>query len=149
MILKIISAIVLLLVAFMFHKNNSTPSYIGMHDGKFSDTPQSPNAVSTQTTDQSKKIQPIPFTTLEEAKARVKRTLVKMGQNAIHTENESYMHIVFTTPTLKYKDDVEISFDLNEHLIHYRSQSRIGYSDAGLNRKRFNEFTEQYQASSK
>ncbi|EQC51317.1 DUF1499 domain-containing protein [Bacteriovorax sp. DB6_IX] len=54
------------------------------------------------------------------------------------TVKEGYIHAVFTTPLLKFKDDVE--FLIIKNTIHFRSESRVGYSDFGTNRKRIEEF---------
>ncbi len=49
---------------------------------------------------------------------------------------EGYLHYVFTTPLLRFKDDVEFAFDAEKRVIQVRSASRLGYSDFGTNRKR-------------
>ena len=54
------------------------------------------------------------------------------------TVREGYIHAVFTTSLLKFKDDVE--FLVKKNAIHFRSESRVGYSDMGVNRKRIKEF---------
>lgn len=50
--------------------------------------------------------------------------------------SDDYMHLVITTPTLRFKDDVEFLRDRETGLIEMRSASRVGYSDLGVNRKR-------------
>lgn len=140
MFIKALSVILILLITFMFYKNNKLPSYLGVHNGKLAAMPSSPNAVSTQTDVQDKKIEAIPYSNAVEAKVVIKKALAELGNNALITEENQYLHIVFTTPTMRYKDDVEIWLDEEHKLIHYRSQSRVGYSDRGLNKTRFQQF---------
>lgn len=45
---------------------------------------------------------------------------------------------------MKYHDDIEIYFDDSTKLIQYRSASRAGYSDMGLNRERYEKLVEAY-----
>lgn len=51
-------------------------------------------------------------------------------------EDDSYLHYEFTTLLLRFVDDVEFLFDETTKTIHFRSASRTGYSDLGVNRKR-------------
>ncbi|MDG3085487.1 DUF1499 domain-containing protein [Vibrio hannami] len=147
MLLKLIAAIIILGGGFMGYKNNTLPDYLGVVDGKFSPVPSSPNAVSSQSDDPEKLVDPFPFTELDKAKQAVYSVLEKMGGNNIVTDENVYMHIVFTTPTMQYKDDVELYFDTTSQRIEYRSQSRVGYSDRGLNRERYYTFSKLYFAS--
>jgi uncharacterized protein (DUF1499 family) len=51
-------------------------------------------------------------------------------------EDESYLHYEFTSLLLRFVDDVEFLLDETTKTIHFRSASRTGYSDLGVNRKR-------------
>jgi uncharacterized protein (DUF1499 family) len=46
---------------------------------------------------------------------------------------------------MRYRDDVEFWLDTESQQVHYRSSSRAGYSDMGLNRKRYNKIAELYR----
>ena len=52
------------------------------------------------------------------------------------TNAPDYLYAQYTTPLMKYVDDVEFWFDPAAGVIQVRSASRIGKSDLGLNRKR-------------
>ncbi|WP_375749884.1 DUF1499 domain-containing protein [Vibrio sp. HN007] len=147
MILKIISAVIALGVGFMVYKNSAQPDYLGVVDGKFAPVPSSPNAVSTQSDDPEKLVAPLSFDDITHAKKSVYNVLTTMGGNEIVTDDEFYMHVVFTTPTMKYRDDLELYFNIDEKQIEYRSQSRVGYSDRGLNRERYDSFVKLYKES--
>ena len=58
----------------------------------------------------------------------------------IKQQTDVYLYAVFTTKIMRFKDDVEIFLDDDAKLLHYRSASRLGYSDLGVNRKRYNSF---------
>lgn len=47
-----------------------------------------------------------------------------------------YLYAQYTTPLMKYVDDVEFWFDPVKGAVQVRSASRIGQSDLGANRKR-------------
>ncbi len=47
-----------------------------------------------------------------------------------------YLYAQYTTPLLKFADDVEFWFDPDNNVIQVRSASRVGKSDLGVNRKR-------------
>jgi len=51
-------------------------------------------------------------------------------------EDESFLHYEFTSLLLRFVDDVEFLFDDEAKAIHFRSASRTGYGDLGVNRAR-------------
>lgn len=62
--------------------------------------------------------------------------LEKIGGNKIVEQSPNYIKAVFTSRFFKFKDDVEFLIQKDLGLLHYRSASRTGYSDLGVNRKR-------------
>ncbi|MFA0085297.1 DUF1499 domain-containing protein [Vibrio sp. 10N.261.51.F12] len=144
MIAKIILTALVALIAYMVYKNNTTPSYLGVNDGQFSPMPTTPNAVSTQTNDAEKRVEPLIFSDRSHAKNSVAMVLDKMGNNEVVVDSGDYMHVIFTTPTMKFHDDLELYFDTESNTLQYRSQSRTGYSDKGLNRNRYSEFSQRF-----
>lgn len=67
----------------------------------------------------------------------------------VMTQDTRYIHAVATTAVMKFKDDLEFLVDAEQKVIHFRSASRVGYSDGGMNRKRYTELFEAYEAISK
>ncbi|WP_010173653.1 DUF1499 domain-containing protein [Bacillus coahuilensis] len=51
-------------------------------------------------------------------------------------ERDHFLHYVFTTSWLNFKDEVYFFHDQNEKVVHIKSSSRIGYYDFHTNRKR-------------
>ncbi len=54
-------------------------------------------------------------------------------------EEDSYLHYEFTSLLFRFVDDVEFLFEDATKTIHFRSASRVGYGDFGVNRKRMEE----------
>jgi uncharacterized protein (DUF1499 family) len=54
-----------------------------------------------------------------------------------------YLYAVFTTPVMRYRDDVELALDRNARVIRVRSASRVGYGDMGANRDRLESIRKQ------
>jgi len=106
--------------------------------GELKKCPKSPNCVSTQAanTDKRHYIDSWSFEDAAEAKEKIKKAISDFGNAEIITEKENYFHAVFITGFWRYKDDVEFYFDQENKLIHFRSASRLGYSDQGVNRER-------------
>jgi alkaline phosphatase D len=99
--------------------------------------PQSPNCVSTQTDQEKKRRDPIAFSgTAEEARARIKKVVSAMPRTTLVEEDGNYLHYTFKTWPIPYIDDVEFVVDPEEQVIHYRSASRVGHSDLGVNSRR-------------
>ncbi|RDY70245.1 DUF1499 domain-containing protein [Halobacillus sp. SY10] len=121
--------------------------YIGVKNGRLSDCPKSPNCVSTQTDQEEKKMTALAFSKdLETTKSVIKKVLSEMERTAVETETENYIHAVVESKWMKFKDDVEFYFDQEEEVIHFRSASRVGHSDFGVNKKRMKAISEHYES---
>ncbi|ULA64091.1 MAG: hypothetical protein LZF86_110792 [Nitrospira sp.] len=102
--------------------------------------PASPNCVSTQATDDGHAIAPLCYRKSRvEAKEALKAIVQAMPRTKLVKEDESYLHYEFTSLLLRFVDDVEFLFDDESKTIHFRSASRTGYGDFGVNRKRMEE----------
>jgi uncharacterized protein (DUF1499 family) len=66
----------------------------------------------------------------------LKTVLTTLPRTKLVDEDESYLHYEFTSLLLRFVDDVEFLFDEATKTIHFRSASRLGHSDFGVNRKR-------------
>ena len=98
--------------------------------------PGSPNCVSTQAKGGYHAIPPIPYSGSRESVLEcLKAVLQRMTRSRIITVSPDYLHAEFRT-LLGFVDDVECYIDQEQHLIHMRSASRLGYWDFGVNRRR-------------
>ena len=133
------------IVIYMLVKNNSTPNNLGMNNGMLSKMPNKPNGVSSQTDEKDKKVEALEFKeNLKTSKDHIIKSIESYGNAKIVKNEKNYIYAVFTTGKMKYHDDVEFYFDESKKLIHFRSASRVGYSDMGLNRERYNKLREVY-----
>ncbi len=108
--------------------------------------PESPNCVSSQSTDSRHKIIPLRFLgSLEVAKNKLHSVINLMGNSNFVTLKKFYWHVEFTSRWLGFVDDVEFYFVESESLIHVRSASRIGYWDFGVNRRRVEEIRSNFE----
>jgi uncharacterized protein (DUF1499 family) len=125
-----------------------SPANLGVRDGKLTPCPNSPNCVSTQSQDPRHQIDPIPYTTSPaEAKAALLHIIRSMERSKIITDDPTYVHAEFRTKGIGYVDDVELYFDQEAQLIHFRSSARLPYWDWGVNRKRMEEIRAAFEAA--
>ncbi|AJD91142.1 hypothetical protein JMA_18250 [Jeotgalibacillus malaysiensis] len=108
-----------------------------LQNGKLLPLEDKPNNVSTQTDDTKKKLDPLPYRgSKEDSKKRLKSILESMDKVVIKNENDSMIYAIETSSFFKFKDDIDFLFSDEEQVIHFRSASRVGHSDLGVNKKR-------------
>jgi len=113
------------------------PNNLGVRGGKLAACPNSPNCVSSQSTDTVHQIAPLTFnTTPEQAIANLKTIIQSLPRTIIITESQDYLYAEFKSALMGFVDDVEFYLDRNANVIQVRSASRLGQSDLGVNRKR-------------
>jgi uncharacterized protein (DUF1499 family) len=114
---------------------------------RFAPCPNSPNCVSSQAKGGYHAIPPIPYAGSEEGvPEHLKAILQKMERSRIITVSPDYLHVEFRT-FLGFVDDVEFYIDQEQHLIHMRSASRLGYWDFGVNRRRLEAIRVEFNGS--
>lgn len=146
----IVITILIIVVVSAVTKNSAVPSNLGVKEGLLAPLPDSPNAVSSQTDQVDKRVEPFPYSgNLEQTKALIKKAASDFGGAQIFVEKPDYLHLVFTVPFIPFKDDVEFFFSEMERVVHYRSASRLGYSDLGVNRKRYERLRSLYEQAAK
>lgn len=147
--LAVVAAILALVVIAgiaIFIQNRKTHLVLGLENGKLREIPNKKNAVSTETSFLDKLIPPMNFKeNLEKTKADLRKSLAAYGGIDLIKEDNNYIYAIATTPTMRFHDDIEIYFDETDRIIHFRSASRAGYSDMGLNRQRYEKIVEFYE----
>jgi uncharacterized protein (DUF1499 family) len=117
--------------------SGKTPATLGVKDGRLAPCPSSPNCVSTRSEDARHAIAPLSFSgTAAEARGRLLAVLAGSKRCRVVTANDAYIHAEFTSALFRFVDDVEFQIDPDTRLIHFRSASRLGHSDLGVNRRR-------------
>jgi len=118
---------------------------VGLIDGKFYPCPKTPNCVSTQSTNEIHKIEPIKYNiSCEEAKENIVKIINSIKRTEIINHTDDYIHAEFKSRIFKFVDDAEFYFDDKEKLIHFKSASRVGNNDLGVNRKRMEKIRNQF-----
>ncbi|WP_375501253.1 DUF1499 domain-containing protein [uncultured Nostoc sp.] len=113
------------------------PNNLGISNDKLALCPNSPNCVSSQSTDAVHKIAPLSFTSSpKEAISNLKKIIESLPRTKIITESQDYLYAEFKSALLGFVDDVEFYLDRNTNVIQVRSASRLGQSDLGVNRQR-------------
>ena len=122
---------------------------LGVKDGRLKPCPSSPNCVSSLTSPQDRRhyIEPLSLEMpLHQTREVMKKALLSFPRTSVVREQRDYLHVEFTTRFLRFKDDVEIYLDEKHSQIHFRSASRIGYSDMGVNRRRIESLKKKYKS---
>ncbi|MDP2008534.1 MAG: DUF1499 domain-containing protein [Rubrivivax sp.] len=136
----------------------SVPADLGVREGKLKAPSLSPNSVSSQADlwpghpqQAYARIAPLPLVGAGAAAgaatvARLKALVeASPGAQVVHA-GPDYLRATFTTPLMKYTDDVEFWFDAGAGVVQVRSASRLGESDLGANRARVEQLRVQLAA---
>ena len=140
-LIGLISVVVLVVGALaMMSFFSRKPINLGMTDGRLADCPASPNCVSTQASDADHRMEPIRFAGSPDGMMqRIEAVITEMAQTKIVTTEGNYLHAEFRSALFRFVDDVEFLIDPESQLVHFRSASRVGHSDLGVNRRRMEE----------
>ena len=137
-----------LLVVVMLAALSATarrPATLGVRDGRLAPCPDSPNCVSTQADRDDQRMEPMRIADdPREAFSRLQSVISAMPRTRIVTADDNYLHAEFTSALFRFVDDVEFFVDRETKLIHFRSASRVGRSDLGVNRQRMQAIVQAY-----
>lgn len=113
-----------------------TPQHLYRFTGIFTDCPARPSCVSSAATDAVHRIEPLSYTgDPVAARQKLEAILSALPDAQIVESCADYLHAVFTTPRMKFRDDLELLIQ-PDGVIQVRSVSRFGYRDFGVNRAR-------------
>jgi uncharacterized protein (DUF1499 family) len=144
---KLISILLLLigLVAVAFggrlymlgqNSGKQRPKNVGLVDGRLQACGNKPNCVSSMADPNSEYyIKPLESENIEGLWDDLNILLPDMGFRVSESQ-DNYLHFTETSKIFRFVDDIEFQLDREAQVIHMRSQSRVGYSDLGVNRKR-------------
>lgn len=135
------------LIVLMVGCSGSRPSQIGVTAGQLAACPDTPNCVSSQSTDPRHAIAPLRYEgPAEKAWKRLIEAVSEMKRVRIVVTQDHYFRAEFTSALFRFVDDVEFLLDDSAGTIHVRSASRVGHSDLGVNRKRVEEIRSRFQS---
>lgn len=134
LILLVCSPVVLLAMLSFFSRK---PDNLGVVDGRLADCPRTPNCVCTQDRDPQHAMEPLHFQgTPSEAMERLAAVIAALPGAKIVTTDDQYMHVEVTSGLFRFVDDVEFLIEPDTKTVHFRSASRVGQTDLGVNRQR-------------
>ncbi|HVG09320.1 MAG TPA: DUF1499 domain-containing protein [Thermoanaerobaculia bacterium] len=109
---------------------------------------KTPNCVSTQASDPEKKMDPIPYAgDPKQARERLLAVLRAWPRARITREEPGAITVECRSRIFRFVDDVDFRFDDEARQIHFRSASRLGRRDFGVNRQRMEEMRQRYNGS--
>lgn len=102
-----------------------------------------PNCVSTQ--DNREKYQLSPFVITSNASIdSIEAAALRLSGAKTAVKEDNYLRIECTSKIMRFVDDLELRIEGDRLLV--RSESRVGYSDFGVNRKRAEQLRELLKA---
>lgn len=125
----------------MLNFSGKRPNNLGVKNGKLTPCPGTPNCVNSQSSDAQSKIAPLPMMAISD----LRKIIESMEKTTIIEETDNYLYAEFQTPLMGFVDDVEFYLDSAANVVQVRSASRLGQSDAGVNRKRVEEIRSKLQ----
>jgi uncharacterized protein (DUF1499 family) len=112
--------------------------------------PDSPNCVSSRSTDTAHFIEPLHYAgSLADARQRLINILQDTKRVSLVKIEAQYIHAEFRSMIFQFVDDVEFYFPSEKSIIHVRSASRMGYYDFGVNRRRVERLRSAFENSTK
>jgi uncharacterized protein (DUF1499 family) len=145
LVIWIALAVVATLLAARFGVfSGKTPTNLGVQGGKLKAPAKTPNSVSSQadlwpeaTLKDQARIAPIALQGDGKATiAKIAAVIEDLPGSHIVERRDDYLYAQFTTPLMRFVDDVEFWFDPAAGVVQVRSASRVGQKDFGVNRAR-------------
>ena len=147
-ILTILSILILAVVIMFFLKGKASKKgqAPGLVEGKLAKCSRKPNCVcSEHSKGGSHFVKPIDVSQVNMGLHlhKVSKAIVANGGEIVK-ESQDYIAATFTSTFFRFVDDVEVRLDKETKLIHFRSASRQGHSDLGVNAKRISAIKKAY-----
>ena len=101
--------------------------------------PDKPNCVSSFSPKDSKNY----ISPLEVSKLDFNLSQMDTRDFTVIKSEDNYLYMTHKSALFGFIDDIEILYSKEDKLIHFRSASRVGYSDLGVNRKRIEKIKDQ------
>lgn len=99
--------------------------------------PASPNCVSTEATRESQRVPTVPFADdPASAQRRARGALEAESRVTITVDAPGHLHAECRSLVFRFVDDVDVVIDSTAKVFRFRSASRVGESDLGVNRRR-------------
>jgi uncharacterized protein (DUF1499 family) len=119
--------------------SGAIPQNLGVTNQQLAPCPASPNCVTSQAPagDQEHYIAPLAYAgDLQTAKAQIIKILSVVPRTEIVEQTDDYIRAESKSRLMGFVDDLEFYFPPDQNVIEWRSASRLGESDLGVNRRR-------------
>jgi len=107
--------------------------------------PNKPNCVSSRAPDGPRRMDPIRYKgSVEEAQQKLLDIIGTFPRTTVVQNVGNCLKVEFCSVIFSFVDDVDFEFDDAAKRIHFRSASRLGYYDFGVNRSRMETIIRQF-----
>lgn len=131
----------------MFFKGKRSQSMevsLGLEDGQLKTCGEKPNCISSSAEPGTKfYYPPIEADNIEVIWDNLNILLKDLGYSFEENSSDKYIHATAKTKIMGFVDDLEFLLSEDDSKIFVRSESRVGYSDMGKNRKRMDSIIKQ------
>ena len=139
--MKITLIIITILIAlsisalFILGKYSQKGQAPGLVNGRLSKCSAKPNCVCSEyINDEVHYIEPL--NNMQNMKMDKMVSIIQEMNGVVQAAKDNYIAATFTSSIFRFVDDLEIRIDSTQGTIHFRSASRVGYDDSGVNKKR-------------
>jgi uncharacterized protein (DUF1499 family) len=149
---KIIITIILLVIALVIGRmvflslTSRTPD-TSLVNGKLRPCPATPNCVSSEAQEDSKRLAPFSYTSSTDVAWDNLQQAIKKSGGVVQRFDDPYLWATYTTRIFRYVDDMEFRLEAEQKIIHVRSGSRVGKSDLGVNRKNVEKLRKNFETA--
>ena len=145
--LALTSILVILALRLVTLMTTPTPEVGLTEAGHLGPCPASPNCVATYGEHSDRRLAPLTFQgSSDEVMDKLERLIRDLPRTRVITRQPHYLHVEFQSWLFRFVDDVEFLVMPTEGVIHFRSASRVGYSDLGANRRRMEKIRETWES---
>ncbi len=137
--MKYVGSILIVIIIILLAINGITPT-LGVVDGHLKELKSSPNGVASETSYDEKQVSALEY---HEGAIEKLQKITVSEKALLVSSSDNYLHVIYAT-RIGFRDDIEFYYDGS--VVQYRSQSRLGYSDMGLNLERYNRIKELYNS---
>lgn len=135
---------------FLLSLTAERPTNLGVHSGRLTACPETPNCVSSQSEDREHWIAPISVPASNVSAIEVLAEIVRsMPRTMVVEQTNDYLRVEFRSRIFRFCDDVEFLFEPQSSRVHVRSASRVGHSDLGVNRERIELIRRKFEAATR
>lgn len=144
-LLKLLLIAAIAVVGLGIYKTLTPPADLYVRTQSFAACPPRPSCVSSVATDDQHRVAALGYTTDSSTAFSLLREVVERMGGQILDETPEYLHAVFVSAKMRYRDDLELLV-LPGGKIEVRSVSRFGYKDFGVNRERVENLRRAFEA---